>query len=177
MSSTRSIVAIYPGSFDPITRGHEDVARRTLRFADELLVAVAHTATQVKESLFTVEERVALIDEVFAGEDRIVGTSFTGLLTDFAKDAFNDLQQFTAFHEEVEGLECDYDGIRRLGQISLQLHKDLVERSNERLFTVGERTILDGLPYVAASVRQQLVLRQQSDGQRYFRPEHLQRHH
>lgn len=86
MSSTRSIVAIYPGSFDPITRGHEDIARRTLRFADELVVAVAHTATQAKESLFTVEERVAMIDEVFAGEERIVGTSFTGLLTDFARD-------------------------------------------------------------------------------------------
>lgn len=86
MSSTRSMVAIYPGSFDPVTRGHEDIARRTLRFADELVVAVAHTATQPKKSLFTVEERVAMIDEVFADEDRIVGTSFTGLLTDFARE-------------------------------------------------------------------------------------------
>ena len=80
------------------------------------------------------------------------------ILSDFVKQAADELQQFTSFQQAVEGLECDYDGIRRLGEISLQLHKELVEQSKERLFTVGERTILDGLPYVAASVRQQLVL-------------------
>ena len=80
------------------------------------------------------------------------------ILTDFVKQAADDLQQFSSFQQEVEGLECDYDGIRRLVQIGIQLHKDLVEQSKERMFSVGEGTILDGLPYVAASVRQQLVL-------------------
>jgi pantetheine-phosphate adenylyltransferase len=85
MSELRAVTAIYPGSFDPITRGHEDIVRRTLRIADRLIVAVAHTATQVKKSLFTVEERLELIQEVFAGEERVEAMAFRGLLVDFAK--------------------------------------------------------------------------------------------
>jgi pantetheine-phosphate adenylyltransferase len=85
MSDTRSVTAIYPGSFDPITRGHEDIVRRTLRIADRLIIAMAHTATQVKNSLFTVEERLELIEDVFDGEERIEATAFQGLLVDFAR--------------------------------------------------------------------------------------------
>jgi len=85
MSATVPHIAIYPGSFDPITLGHEDLARRTLRLADKLIMAVAHTASQSKKSLFSVEERVALIQEVFKDEDRVEVVSFHGLLVDFAK--------------------------------------------------------------------------------------------
>ena len=46
MTDNRQVLAIYPGSFDPITLGHEDVARRTLRISDRLIVAVAHTAQE-----------------------------------------------------------------------------------------------------------------------------------
>lgn len=80
------IVALYPGSFDPITRGHEDIVRRGLRVADRIIVAVASTSTHVKRGLFTVEERVELISEVFRDEERIVPMSFEGLLVDFARD-------------------------------------------------------------------------------------------
>jgi len=86
MSRPRPIVALYPGSFDPLTRGHEDIARRSLRVVDRLVVAVAHTATQTKRGLFSVEERVELIREVFHAEDRIEVTSFEGLLVDFARE-------------------------------------------------------------------------------------------
>jgi pantetheine-phosphate adenylyltransferase len=86
MSAIKSLVAIYPGSFDPITRGHEDIVRRTLRIADMLLVAVAHTSSQAKNSLFPVEERVELIREVFRGEDRVEVVAFEGLLVDFARE-------------------------------------------------------------------------------------------
>ena len=86
MTRTHSVVAIYPGSFDPITLGHEDVVHRTLRVADRIVVAVAQTATQSKEPLFTVDERLEMIREVFKGEDSIEVTSFTGLLVDFARD-------------------------------------------------------------------------------------------
>jgi pantetheine-phosphate adenylyltransferase len=84
-SSTRDVLAIYPGSFDPVTLGHEDIARRTLRLADRLLVAVAETATHAKEPLFSVPERLALLREVFKEEDRVECVSFSGLLMDFAK--------------------------------------------------------------------------------------------
>lgn len=86
MNLSRPVIAIYPGSFDPITRGHEDIARRTLRIADRLVMAVAHTATQSKNGLFSVEERVDLIREVFADEDRVEATAFQGLLVDFARE-------------------------------------------------------------------------------------------
>jgi pantetheine-phosphate adenylyltransferase len=85
MNPRPTLKAIYPGSFDPVTLGHEDIVRRSLRLADHVLVAVAHTATQQKKPLFTVEERVALIREIFSAETRIECVSFKGLLVDFAR--------------------------------------------------------------------------------------------
>ncbi|MCE2454914.1 MAG: pantetheine-phosphate adenylyltransferase [Gemmatimonadetes bacterium] len=81
---TKETVAIFPGSFDPITKGHEEIARRTLGMADRVVVAVARTATKPKRQLFDVEERVELVNEVFADDERIVGGTFSGLLVDFA---------------------------------------------------------------------------------------------
>jgi len=77
-------VALYPGSFDPITCGHEDIARRALRVADHLIVAVAHTSTHDKHALFGIDERVGLIRQVFEGEERIEVRAFQGLLVEFA---------------------------------------------------------------------------------------------
>jgi pantetheine-phosphate adenylyltransferase len=75
-------VAVYPGSFDPITRGHEDLIRRALTFADQVIIAVA--VNVAKQPLFTLEERVALIKE--AVQDPAVAVrSFDGLLADFAR--------------------------------------------------------------------------------------------
>lgn len=82
---TQPRIAICPGSFDPITLGHEEIIRRSLTFADRILVAVAHRATQTKQGLFSVEERVAMIREVFADEPRVEAVDFTGLLVDFAR--------------------------------------------------------------------------------------------
>jgi pantetheine-phosphate adenylyltransferase len=86
MNPPRPLVAVYPGSFDPITLGHEDVAHRTLRIADRLIVGVAHTSTQAKRGMFSIEERVRLIREVFADEPAVEVTPFQGLLVDFARD-------------------------------------------------------------------------------------------
>ncbi len=78
-------VAIYPGSFDPLTLGHEDIARRSLRFVDRLILSVAHHPTQEKNRLFTVSERLEMIRECFKEEDRIEVAEFSGLLVDHAK--------------------------------------------------------------------------------------------
>ena len=78
-------VAIYPGSFDPLTLGHEDIARRSLEFADRLIVAVAHHPTQEKERLFSVEERVAMLKECFADDADIKIGEFSGLLVDYCR--------------------------------------------------------------------------------------------
>src|SRR5512146_286161 len=74
--------AIYAGSFDPITRGHEDLILRSLEYVDRLIVAVAVNAA--KTPIFTVEERVELIRAAMAGEPRVEVKSFSGLLVDFA---------------------------------------------------------------------------------------------
>ena len=80
-----SRIAIYAGSFDPITRGHEDLIRRSLEFVDTLIVAVATNVS--KAPLFTIEERVALIRSSLAGEPNVDVQSFGGLLVDFAREA------------------------------------------------------------------------------------------
>ncbi len=79
-----SRIAVYPGSFDPITRGHEDLIRRAKSFADSVIVAVS--VNVAKQPLFGLEERVALIRQ--AVDDPAVDVrSFDGLLADFARAA------------------------------------------------------------------------------------------
>ncbi len=86
MTRVQPVVALYPGSFDPITKGHEDVARRSLRIADRVVVAVAQTTSQVKGNLFSVEERLGMVQEVFRDDDRIEARQFGGLLVDLAQE-------------------------------------------------------------------------------------------
>jgi len=77
-------IAVYPGSFDPVTRGHEDLIRRACNFTDRLIVAVAVNPS--KQPLFTLDERLALIRRVV--DDRAVEVrSFDGLLAEFARAA------------------------------------------------------------------------------------------
>jgi pantetheine-phosphate adenylyltransferase len=76
-------IALYAGSFDPITRGHEDLMMRSLGFVDRLIVAVAESVA--KAPVFTVDERLALIRAAVADEKRIEVKSFDGLLVDFAR--------------------------------------------------------------------------------------------
>lgn len=84
MSDGRSpVVGLYPGTFDPITRGHEDLVDRSLRVVDELVVGVASDTS--KAPLFDVEERVALIRAVMEDEPRVRVEAFTGLTVEFAR--------------------------------------------------------------------------------------------
>ncbi|MEP6590163.1 MAG: pantetheine-phosphate adenylyltransferase [Gemmatimonadota bacterium] len=76
--------AIYPGSFDPPTRGHEDLIRRALGLADHLIVAVAINPS--KQPLFHVDERLQLLHAAVGDEPRVELASFSGLLADFARD-------------------------------------------------------------------------------------------
>jgi pantetheine-phosphate adenylyltransferase len=77
-----SRVALYPGSFDPITRGHEDLVQRSLVFADRVVIAVAVNA--IKQPLFSLEERVRLIQQAIT-HPAVEVQAFEGLLVDFAK--------------------------------------------------------------------------------------------
>jgi pantetheine-phosphate adenylyltransferase len=75
-------IGIYPGSFDPITHGHEDLIRRSLAFVDKVVVAVAENVA--KQPLFNQDERLALIREAVK-DSRVEARVFDGLLVEFAK--------------------------------------------------------------------------------------------
>jgi pantetheine-phosphate adenylyltransferase len=75
--------AVYPGSFDPPTKGHEDLVRRSLGLADRLIVAVAVNVG--KQPLFSVEERLDMLRNAVGDDARVSFQSFEGLLAEFAK--------------------------------------------------------------------------------------------
>ena len=76
--------AVYAGSFDPITRGHEDLIKRSLQFVDRIIVAVATNVS--KQALFTLDERVAFIRAAVGDDARVDVRQFNGLLVDFARE-------------------------------------------------------------------------------------------
>jgi pantetheine-phosphate adenylyltransferase len=76
--------AVYPGSFDPFTNGHLDVVERALGIFDRLIVAVAANPDK-RQPLFSVEERVNLINEALKGHDRVEVASYTGLTVEYAR--------------------------------------------------------------------------------------------
>ena len=76
-------IAIYPGSFDPPTRGHEDLIRRSLALADQVIVAIA--VNVAKQPLFSVVERLEMLRASVGGDPRIRFESFDGLLADYAR--------------------------------------------------------------------------------------------
>ncbi len=76
-------VAVYPGSFDPITNGHLDIVLRGAAVFDRVVVLVAHNSE--KRTLFSLEERMALIREVFRDQPKVEVDTFRGLLVDYLR--------------------------------------------------------------------------------------------
>lgn len=83
MADAKQRIAIYPGSFDPLTNGHLDVIKRAQDIFDLVIVAVLHNPS--KKSLFSVEERVGMIEESLNGNDQIQVDTFDGLLVEYAR--------------------------------------------------------------------------------------------
>lgn len=76
-------IAVYPGSFDPVTFGHLDIINRALKLFDEVIIAVARN--ERKRPLFTVDERVEIIKSVMKDNPRVTVDTFEGLLVDYAR--------------------------------------------------------------------------------------------
>ena len=78
------VTAIYPGTFDPITNGHIDIAQRAAKLFDEVIIAVAER--KAEETLFTKDERLFFVNNLFSNIGNIKSISFDGLVTDLARE-------------------------------------------------------------------------------------------
>lgn len=76
-------IAIFPGSFDPITKGHENILKRALPLFDEIIIAIGKNSS--KQNYFTLEQREKWIRQVFANEPKVRIETYTGLTIDFCK--------------------------------------------------------------------------------------------
>ena len=76
--------AIYPGTFDPMTKGHVDLIERACKLFDERVIAIA--ASEAKNPLFTLDERIQIAEKIFESNDKVKVVGFSGLLVDLAKD-------------------------------------------------------------------------------------------
>ena len=108
-------IAIYPGSFDPITNGHVNLIERALQVFDKLIVAVAHNPN--KMALFSVEERIEMIHIVLKNDPRVTTASFQGLLVDFAVE---------------QGASVIVRGLRALSDFEYEFQMTLMNRKLNR---------------------------------------------
>ena len=98
-------IAVYPGTFDPVTRGHMDICERALKMFDHVVIGVADSLA--KEPFFNIDERLDMLETVFADNDAISVRPFSGLLIDFARDNNADvivrgLRAISDFEYEVQ---------------------------------------------------------------------------
>jgi len=128
-------IALYPGSFDPPTRGHEDLIRRSLQLADQVVVAVAVNAT--KQPLFSVPERLDMLRQTVGAEPRIRFDSFEGLVAEYAKRL---------------GAAVLVRGLRAVGDFEYEFQMALMNRQlNPGLETVF-LVPAQGLSYISSSL-------------------------
>lgn len=104
-------IAIYPGSFDPVTLGHLDIIERAAKIVDELIVAVLMNGS--KSPLFTVDERVDMLRKVTNHIENVKIMSFSGLLVDFAKECdasiiIRGLRAITDFEYELQMAQTNH---------------------------------------------------------------------
>ena len=99
-----TVSAMYPGTFDPITRGHEDLVRRACRLFDRVVVAIA--ANPSKEPMFSLDERVELAQAVLAEFDNVEVKGYVGLTVDFALK--NDLQVIVRGLRAISDFEYEF---------------------------------------------------------------------
>jgi pantetheine-phosphate adenylyltransferase len=126
---TRSVsrVAIYPGSFDPITYGHIDIVERSLEIFDTVIVAIAYDTS--KNALFTVKERMETVKAVFAHVPNVVVDSFKGLLVHYVENT---------------NAKVIIRGLRATSDFEYEFHMASMNRSlNPRLDTVFMMTSKD----------------------------------
>lgn len=107
-------VAVFPGSFDPITRGHESIIRRALPLFDELYVSIGNNAE--KRSYFNIEQRMQMLEMVFVSEPKIKITRYKGLTVDYCN------KLGAAYILRGLRTSADFEFERSIGQINRKLN-------------------------------------------------------
>jgi pantetheine-phosphate adenylyltransferase len=129
-------VAIYAGSFDPITYGHIDIVERALKIFDKVILAIANNAE--KRSLFTIEERLEIVKAIFRDTPNVIVDSFKGLLVDYvaktnAKAMLRGLRATSDFEYEFHMASMNRSLNNHLDTLFMMTSKDY--------FFVSSRTI------------------------------------
>ena len=115
MASNRSRLAVYPGSFDPLTNGHVDIIERGARLFDRIVLAVLINPD--KRPLFSVEERTEILREVFRSMPNVEVESFSGLLVDYA---------------HTRGADVIVRGLRAISDFEYEMQMALMNRRLDR---------------------------------------------
>lgn len=134
-------IAVYPGSFDPITNGHLDILFRGLRLFDKIIIAVAKNAE--KKPLFSVEERVEMIKEVVKDLPNVIVDSFDGLLVDYvkkvkAKFVIRGLRAMSDFEYEFQMASVNRTLNKEVDTIFMMTSKDYFFISSRTIKEVAE---------------------------------------
>lgn len=125
-------VAVFPGSFDPITRGHESVVRRALYLFDRIIIAVGENID--KKNYFSIEQRISWIKAVFDGEPRVEVTKYSGLTVNFCR------KHKARFILRGLRTSADFEFERSIGQVNKNLDPDI---ETVFLLTTPEYTALN----------------------------------
>lgn len=137
--------AIFPGSFDPLTNGHLDVIKRSSPLFDEIVIAVLNNPE--KQPMFTVEERVAMIEDIVCDQDygscRVTVDSFSGLTAEFAKRS---------------GAKAIVRGIRAVADYEYELRMALMNRRLEPEIETVFLMADEEFSYVSSTLMKQVFL-------------------
>ncbi len=142
-------VAIYPGSFDPITYGHIDIVERALDIFDKLIFAIANNAE--KRSLFTIEERLEMAEAIFRDTPNVIVDSFKGLLVDYvaktnAKVILRGLRATSDFEYEFHMASMNRSLNPHLDTLFMMTSKDYFFVSSRTIKEVASLNgVVDGL--------------------------------
>jgi pantetheine-phosphate adenylyltransferase len=137
--------ALFPGSFDPLTNGHLDIIKRSSPLFDEIVIAVLNNPD--KQPMFTVEERVAMIEEILPtiehGSCRLIVDSFSGLTAEFAKRS---------------GATAIVRGIRAVADYEYELRMALMNRKLEPTIETVFLMADEEFSYVSSTLMKQVFL-------------------
>ncbi len=149
--------AIYPGTFDPVTRGHIDICERALKMFDQVVIGVADSLA--KQPFFDIDERLDMLQTVFADHSRISVKPFSGLLIDFAR-------------------ECDAEvivrGLRAISDFEYEVQLAGMNRSLAPEIETVFLTAAQRYAFVSSSLVREIA-RLDGDVSEFLHPEILQR--